>query len=549
MGLFTYFHTFSYGSDPRVAQNLVDGVNRTRDDLHMWLTPFTPGQDHLVHLEFSTPSHLAMLRIWNYNKSRFHSHRGAKNIRLELDGQMVFQGEIARASGGLLGGTESFGDTILFTEDEDILALISENDETYLGDLSDEMECELESVAENSFVSRPDTSDKERPYTTAGVAQEVAESGSSDEIVAQKVSLCLLSNWDRSGHMGLSGVTLLTPEATPVELSPHQLAIFKVSPDGTRVPLHLDTSHLLNDNLTQEEDNMLFWELEDGYQTLLDISLPSPVPLGGILIWNYNLTPEDTYYGVMQLDILLDDEPIAEFPFILRKAPGHLRYQFSQEINFSEDTTTLSAPDTIDISSLMPLFTPDTAPIGFVVELQILSTWGDLYYVGLGGVQLFDTSGRSIQLEPKNVAAFPESINVLEGVEGDVRTPDKLVDGVHSLEDGTHSWLAPLLPNTTTSVYFIFDTPNSFSAVRIWNYAKNADRGVKEFSILIDDLIVYHGTMPPAKPQGDTLAPYIAVLLDQSRFENSRDTTRATSDVALCGDPISRPYTSLTSDQ
>ena len=38
-------------------------------------------------------------------------------------------------------------------------------------------------------------------------------------------------------------------------------------------------------------------------------------------------------------------------------------------------------------------------------------------------------------------------MNVLEGVSGDVRTPEKLVDGVNSTLDGRHMWLAPILPN------------------------------------------------------------------------------------------------------
>jgi hypothetical protein len=32
-----------YGGDPRVVANLLDGVNNTCDDLHVWLAPFTPG--------------------------------------------------------------------------------------------------------------------------------------------------------------------------------------------------------------------------------------------------------------------------------------------------------------------------------------------------------------------------------------------------------------------------------------------------------------------------------------------------------------------------
>ena len=48
---------------------------------------------------------------------------------------------------------------------------------------------------------------------------------------------------------------------------------------------------------------------------------------------------------------------------------------------------------------------------------------------------------------PADVAAFPDSVNVLDNVTGDVLTPDKLVDGVNNTLDGRHMWLAPILPD------------------------------------------------------------------------------------------------------
>lgn len=45
-----------------------------------------------------------------------------------------------------------------------------------------------------------------------------------------------------------------------------------------------------------------------------------------------------------------------------------------------------------------------------------------------------------------DVAAFPESINIIKGMDNDIRTPDKLVDGINDTKDGRHSWLAPILP-------------------------------------------------------------------------------------------------------
>ena len=46
----------------------------------------------------------------NYNKSRIHSYRGVRDIEMKLDGLMIFQGEITRACGGIVGGSEAFGE-------------------------------------------------------------------------------------------------------------------------------------------------------------------------------------------------------------------------------------------------------------------------------------------------------------------------------------------------------------------------------------------------------------------------------------------------------
>ena len=55
---------------------LVDRVNVTTDDQHMWLAPLSPGTQHTLTLTLDTPTALSALRVWNYNKSVEDTYRG-----------------------------------------------------------------------------------------------------------------------------------------------------------------------------------------------------------------------------------------------------------------------------------------------------------------------------------------------------------------------------------------------------------------------------------------------------------------------------------------
>lgn len=53
-----------FANDPRVVSNLIDGSYKTRDDTHLWLSPFTFNKDHFIYISLTQPTTIAMIRIW-----------------------------------------------------------------------------------------------------------------------------------------------------------------------------------------------------------------------------------------------------------------------------------------------------------------------------------------------------------------------------------------------------------------------------------------------------------------------------------------------------
>ena len=104
------------------------------------------------------------------------------------------------------------------------------------------------------------------------------------------------------------------------------------------------------------------------------------------------------------------------------------------------------------------------------VTIYILSTWGDMHYTGLCGLQLLvDKACTVTDLSPSQVTTTPKDLSTL-GFFDDPRIPDNLVNGYNNTSDDKHMWLTPFTPGKGSkhSIEINLQRKTKLAGLRIW---------------------------------------------------------------------------------
>ncbi|KAL4511622.1 hypothetical protein ABPG72_012467 [Tetrahymena utriculariae] len=383
-----------YGEDPRTCDKLVDGVYLTCDDLHMWLAPYQQGKINYIYIDFLSMQKISMIRIWNYNKSRIHSFRGARDIKILLDDVPIFAGSIQRAQGIQYYAPQDC-EYIMFTDSESIIQQIENNDwlnRYQLTEIEEEQNV-IDKMMQTQSLQRPTTGNNYntdsqtslssqprsqagkdgRPITSAktGINQITNQQKGDDlnkklntkanqvieyqmnqgtqkslkrGIKCQKIKIIILKSWEDKYYVGLTGLEVYDEYGQKITLKESQL---KARPkDLNEISGYHGDQRTLDKlidgvNLTTNEKHMWLVQLLEQPQNYLQIDFMEEKIISGIKIWNYNKQQNyndcksvDQYRGAKIISIVADDNAqiTPQQGILLRKAPGRDLFDYGQMI-------------------------------------------------------------------------------------------------------------------------------------------------------------------------------------------------------------------------
>lgn len=172
--------------------------------------------------------------------------------------------------------------------------------------------------------------------------------------------------------------------------------------------------------------------------------------------------------------------------------------------SFSEEPDSSSVVDLEEepYSDVIPV-----SPSGQILELIVHSTWGDQNYVGLNGLELWNTNGETIKIS--SISSKDFKVNKL-----DPRSKlGNIVNGNYNTSDDLQTWVAELAKRKS-KITIEFERVQKIAMIRVWNYNRNrvhAKRGVRHLEMRLDQKVIFSNEIVCG--QGDKSTPAVEPII------------------------------------
>lgn len=184
-----------------------------------------------------------------------------------------------------------------------------------------------------------------------------------------------------------------------------------------------------------------------------------------------------------------------------RKNKGRSSLVFSNSFSDEKNSTVVDLEEE-PYSDVIPV-----SPSGQILELIIHSTWGDQNYVGLNGLEIWNTKGEIIKIS--SISSKDFKINKL-----DPRSKLKnIVNGNYNTSDDIQTWVAEL-KKRKSKITLEFERVQKIAMIRVWNYNRNrvhARRGIKHLEIRLDQKVIFSNEIVCG--QGDKSHPAVEPII------------------------------------
>lgn len=489
-----------------------DSLNTTDENKH-WSYPIKNNMPLILRFKFDTPQQISLIRIWNYNCSRIHAAKGVKDIVITNyeDNSLLFAGRMRKASGLLTKPRKNF-ESILFTFDKGIINSISKNDWLY-SSLSKKSNTVVKRKIKNCFDEfinqRPTTAELEELQSSRQKAMAVKlkeHMGSQSNEFKQKVAFpsnnvldiqgvigCktfkieVLETWGHQSEFGLIGIEFYTSKNQKV---PEEY--YTVS---SKSKIMGDESAGLDVDLKSKRS--LYLRFKPNEENIIEFTFKSFLQMSYLCIYNLGETSKNSTKGLKRLALHADNNLLTNETGIYIKRGSCLEFmkKYPQKITFPISQLVYNIDP--KPSSLMPI----SSPTGFTIEFHLKCTFGDPYYIGLNGIEIFDIMGNNLLTKENEMnfrlIADPPGVFMLPSMSKDPRTVSNLYKPNPFIDNVDNVWLAPFAKYDKTCKHNIivveFKNPVTIGVINVWNYSRTANRGVKEVEVYLDDNLVYCG--------------------------------------------------------